>query len=177
MSASGSGTAGTNTVTTNTLTLNTSYSIFAKATDAGSNASLCTYLTGYTQENVAPTVSQVSSTSANGSYKAGAVLPITVTFSEAVVVTGTPVLTLETGVTDAAVNYTSGSGTNVLTFNYTVSAGDTNTALEHVNTASLTLNGGTIKDVAGNDATRTLPVIGANSLSGQKAIVIITDCP
>jgi len=45
-----------------------------------------------------------------------------VTFSEAVTVTGTPQLTLETGATDRVVNYVSGSGTNTLTFNYTVQA-------------------------------------------------------
>ena len=39
---------------------------------------------------------------------------ITVTFSEAVTVTGTPQLTLETGTSDAVVNYASGSGRNDL---------------------------------------------------------------
>ena len=41
----------------------------------------------------------VSSSLANGSYRAGQVVPVTVTFSEAVTVTGTPQLTLATGVT------------------------------------------------------------------------------
>lgn len=38
-------------------------------------------------------------------------------------VTGTPTLTLETGSTDRVINYASGTGTSVLTFNYTVQAG------------------------------------------------------
>ena len=57
-----------------------------------------------------PTVSSVSSTTANGSYKAGDVISITVALSEAVNVVGSPQLTLETGSNDAVVNYTSGSG-------------------------------------------------------------------
>ena len=44
-----------------------------------------------------PTVSSVTSTKANGSYKQGEFIPITATFSEVVNVTGTPQLTLETG--------------------------------------------------------------------------------
>ena len=58
-----------------------------------------------------PTVSSVSSTAANGSYKAGDVISITVAPKvEAVNVVGSPQLTLETGSNDAVVNYTSGSG-------------------------------------------------------------------
>ena len=64
---------------------------------------------------VAQTVTSVSSTAANGTYKVGDVIPITVTFSANVTVTGTPQLTLETGSSDAVVNYSSGSGSNTLT--------------------------------------------------------------
>src|SRR5439155_402146 len=73
----------------------------------------------------APTVANVSSTAADGTYGVGAVIPVTVTFSKIVNVTGSPQLTLETGATDTAVNYSSGSGTNTLTFIYTVAAGNT----------------------------------------------------
>ena len=76
-------------------------------------------------------------------------------------VTGTPQITLETGGTDAVVNYSSGSGTNTLTFNYTVAAGHTSADLDYVATTSLALNSGTIKDAALNAATLTLPAIGA----------------
>ena len=63
-----------------------------------------------TLDTTAPTVTGVSSTLANGSYKAGQVVPVTVTFSEAVTVTGTPQLTLALS-PNRAVNYSSGSGT------------------------------------------------------------------
>ena len=51
------------------------------------------------------TVTSVSSTKADGTYAQGELIPITVTFNEDVTVTGTPQLTLETGHTDAVVNY------------------------------------------------------------------------
>ena len=88
----------------------------------------------------------VTSIAANGSYTTGAVIPVQVVFSEAVIVTGTPQLTLETGATDAVANYTSGSGTSTLTFNYTVAAGHTSADLDYRSTTSLALNGGTIRD-------------------------------
>ena len=61
---------------------------------------------------------------------------ITVTFSEAVTVSGTPQLTLETGSSDAVVNYTSGSGGTTLTFNYTVASGHTSSDLDYKATSS-----------------------------------------
>ena len=115
-------------------------------------------------------MSGVSSTTANGSYPAGTVIPVTVTFSEPVNVTGTPQLTLSTGSpATTAVNYTSGTGTSVLTFNYTVAAGNTSADLDYAATGSLTLNGGTIKDPATNNAVLTLASPGtAGSLAQQE---------
>ena len=60
------------------------------------------------------------------------VIPITVGFNEVVNVTGTPQLTLETGSSDAVVNYSSGTGTNTLTFNYTVGSDHTTSDLDYV---------------------------------------------
>ena len=68
----------------------------------------------------AQTVTDVSSSTANGSYKAGVSIPITITFSETVNVTDTPQITLEIGGTDAVVNYSSGTGSNTLFFNYKI---------------------------------------------------------
>ncbi|GLZ85645.1 hypothetical protein Pres01_16960 [Metapseudomonas resinovorans] len=120
-----------------------------------------------------PTVTSVSSSTANGTYKAGDVISVTVTFSEVVTVTGTPRLTLETGAIDRVINYSSGSGTSTLTFNYTVQAGDTNADLDYLSTGALALNGGTIRDAAANNATLTLASPGAaGSLGANKNIVI-----
>jgi hypothetical protein len=86
---------------------------------------------------------------------------------------GTPRITLETGSSDVAVNYSSGTGTNTLTFNYEVATGHTNSDLDYLNTSALALNSGTIKDVAGNDATLTLASPGASgSLGANKALVV-----
>ena len=124
-------------------------------------------------DGVVPTVSGVTSSTTNGSYKVGDAVSVQVNFSEAVTVTGTPQLTLETGTTDRTINYASGSGTSSLTFTYTVQAGDTTADLDYNATTALALNSGTIKDAAGNNATLTLASPGAaNSLGANKAIVI-----
>ncbi len=125
-----------------------------------------------------PKVTNVTSTAANGSYTVAAIIPVTVTFTSAVTVTGTPQLTLETGATDRVVNYSSGSGSNTLTFSYTVQAGDTSADLDYTGTGALAFNGGTIMDAPGNDAILTLPApAAAGSLGANKAIVIDTTAP
>ena len=63
---------------------------------------------------------------------------------------GTPTLTLNDGST---ATYTSGSGTSALTFSYTVAAGQNTAALT---ATAVNLNGGTIKDGAGNAASLSL---------------------
>jgi hypothetical protein len=129
-------------------------------------------------DTTAPVVNGVSSPTAAGTYGVGSVISIQVSFSEAVTVTGTPQLTLETGTTDRTINYVSGSGTNTLTFNYTVQAGDTSADLDYLSSVALGLNGGTIRDAAGNNATLTLPTPGAaGSLGANEAIVIDTSGP
>ena len=131
-----------------------------------------------TIDDSVPTVTGVTSTTANGTYKQGDVIVITVGFSEVVNVTGTPQLTLETGDNDAVVNYSSGTGSNTLTFNYTIGSSETSSDLDYKATNSLALNGGTIKDAAGNLATLTLASPGAtNSLGGNKALIIDTTVP
>jgi hypothetical protein len=126
----------------------------------------------------APTVASISSTAADGAYGTGSTIPITITFSKPVTVTGIPQLLLETGATDRQASYTSGSGTTTLTFSYEVMAGDASADLDYLAANSLTLGGGTIKDAAGNDAALNLPTPGAaNSLGATKNIVIDTAVP
>lgn len=126
---------------------------------------------GIGSDLVAPTISSVNSSTTNGTYKIGDSISIQVNFSETVLVTGTPQLTLETGATDQSVNYDTGTGTSTLNFTYTVQSGNTNSDLDYVATTSLALNSGTITDAAGNNATLTLPSPGAaNSLGNNKAL-------
>jgi hypothetical protein len=125
-----------------------------------------------------PTVSGVTATTADGQYKAGDTIAITVTFTEAVNAIGNPQIELETGVTDRQANYASGSGSTILTFNYIASSTDTSADLDYKATNSLTVGAGSIKDLAGNDATLTLASPGdAGSLRNGKAIVIDTTAP
>jgi len=150
----------------------------AAGNDANLSHSLVTDNASYLVDTTAPVVSGVSSTTAAGTYGVGSVISIQVSFSEAVTVSGTPQLTLESGATDRTINYVSGSGSNTLTFNYTVQAGDTSADLDYLSAGALGLNGGTIRDVAGNNATLTLPTPGgAGSLGANEAIVIDTSAP
>ena len=114
-------------------------------------------------------VTAVSTTAAAHSYDmAGNTVPITVTFNEAVNVTGTPTLTLNDG---GVANYASGSGGSTLTFNYTVTAGQNIADLDYASTTALALSGGSIKDGSGNSATLTLPLTGSDGLATDAIVV------
>lgn len=119
-----------------------------------------------TFDKTAPTITSITSTQANGSYPASTVIPVSVSFSEVVTVTGTPTLVLNDGGT---ATYQSGSGTNALVYSHTVSSGE--------NTSDLTVSSaaGSVADVTGNVANMTLPV-GAN-LGNNSDIVIDTTAP
>jgi hypothetical protein len=132
-----------------------------------------------TIDTTAPTVTGVSSPLANGSYRDGQVVPVTVTFSEPVLITGSPTLTLATGsAAGTPVDYTSGSETNVVTFSYTVEPGHTSADLDYFATDALGLNGGVVADAATNNASLTLATPGAaGSLGSAKDLVIDTTAP
>ena len=128
--------------------------------------------------NTGNPVAPVTSVVANGTYGVGSVITLTVAFNEVVLVTGTPTLRLETGTIDRNATYVSGSGTNTLTFAYTVQAGDASADLDFEASNALALNGGSIADAAGNQAILTLAAPGAAaSLAANKALVIETTPP
>ncbi|MBI1323697.1 hypothetical protein GC170_11000 [bacterium] len=116
--------------------------------------------------------SNVTSTVANGVYTPGATIPITLAFNDAVTVTGTPTLSLNSGGTAV---YASGSGSKTLTFNYVVGAGEQSLDLDYTSTSALALAGGTIKGAAsGLDANLVLAAPGApGSLGANKNIIIV----
>ena len=133
-------------------------------------------------KTIVPTVTDVTSSTANGAYKAGSTVLVSVDFSTAVTVNtggGTPTLLLETGATDRQATYVSGSGTSTLVFSYVVQSGDQSADLNYVSSSSLALNGATIIDSSsGKTASVTLPDTGAlTSLGGAKNIVIDTQLP
>ncbi|MCX5944142.1 MAG: FG-GAP-like repeat-containing protein [Cyanobacteria bacterium] len=116
-------------------------------------------------ENTGP--AGLTSTNANGTFSIGDTITIEVPFSEAVTVIGAPTLLLETGSTDQIATYSSGTGTNILSFSYTVQAGDSSSDLDYSSNSALVLNGGTITDAAGNDASLSLPEPGSTG-SGRR---------
>ncbi|MCK5923718.1 MAG: hypothetical protein KAG66_22480, partial [Methylococcales bacterium] len=124
-------------------------------------------------DGVMPAISTVSSNAADSTYIIGDTLLIVATFSEAVLVSGTPQLKLETGAADAVADYNTGSGTALLSFQYIVAAGDNSADLDYTITTALALNSGTITDAAGNVADLTLQTPGSTgSLGASKALVI-----
>jgi hypothetical protein len=139
--------------------------------------SATTWGTRISQVLVSPRVSGVSATVADGTYGVGAVIPITVTFNAPVVVIGTPLLNLAAGL-DVVATYTGGSGTNTLTFTYTVGHAQQSDDLDYVSSDALELNGGTIKlknSKVNLAANLTLPSPrDPGSLEANKDIVIDT---
>ncbi|MCQ4240269.1 Ig-like domain-containing protein [Stutzerimonas stutzeri] len=127
--------------------------------------------------NSPPRVTAVTSSASDGSYRTGETLTISITFNQAVTVNtagGSPTLLLETGALDRNASYVSGSGTDTLTFSYTVQAGDISADLNYQSTTALALNGASLTNAAGNAAAAlTLPSLGSlNSLAGQHALTI-----
>ena len=111
-----------------------------------------------------PTVSTVAITSNPGSdntYATGDTITVSLTFSEAVTVTGKPYVTLDIGGQPRNAAYTgAGSATGQILFGYTVLVGDRDTDGVSVLANSLTLNGGTIQSTDDStDATLTHPVM------------------
>jgi hypothetical protein len=153
-------------------TANNAMSNYTPSTNLAANKALVI-------DTTAPTVTGVTSSTSNGSYRSGQVIPIQVNFSENVTVSGTPqILLVTTSPVTTAVNYSSGSGTSTLTFNYTVASTNSSADLDFASTTALSLNGSTIKDSANNAATLTLATPGAsNSLAANKALVIDNTVP
>lgn len=113
---------------------------------------------------LATTGSPISITSNAGVdkiYKAGDTVTVQVVFSETVNVSSSeqtgvnrPYVNLKVGSVQVPAYYTSGTGSNTLTFSYTIQAGDTDVdGLSFTaNSVSLGVGNATIKDNAGNDA-------------------------
>ena len=103
-------------------------------------------------DTTAPSVSSVVAsgtgiTAGSGDLGAGSVVTLTLNLSEAVTVAGgTPTLTLNDGGT---ATYSGGSGSNALTFSYTVGAGQNTSDLA---VSAVNLNSATVTDGAGNAA-------------------------
>ncbi len=130
---------------------------------------------GAVESTPAPTVVSVASGTPNGSYGAGSLILVTVSFAAPVFVTGTPTLRLNDG---GVATYAGGSGLSTLTFAHVVSPGQNSPRLEVADTAALALAGGSIRDITGRDAVLTLPPPGGTgSLAASANLVVDTVAP
>ena len=122
--------------------------------DASGNEASLTFnvpgTTGVLVDNTAPTISNVTPPS-DGTYRATQDLDFAVTYDESVNVIGTPRLSLTIGTATRTAYYVSGDGTTQLVFRHVVQTGATDSD-GIAATSPISLNGGTIKDLAGNDA-------------------------
>ncbi len=118
----------------------------------------------------APVVTSVS-VPGNATYIAGQNLDFTVSFSESVIVSGEPRISITVGAYTVNASYLSGSGTSALVFRYTVTEGQNDENGITVGT-TLSANGGTIEDTNGNNADLTL-----NSVGSTLAVLIDTAAP
>ena len=126
-------------------------------------------------DTTAPTISSVAITSDpnddtridgwtfdSGVYGIDDSIQVTVTFTEDVTVTGGPQLELDIGGSAKTAAYQSTDGSAVL-FSYTVAEGDSDTDGVAIVANKLTLNGGSIKDAANNDATLSHSAMAAQA--------------
>ena len=119
-----------------------------------------------------------SSSPATGTtYDTGETVTATVTFDEAVDVTGTPQLTIDMGGSDKVLDYSSGTGTTALVFSGRVAHGDMDTDGLSIDAGELDLNGGTIKATADAhpDAVLTHTAVAASAshkVSGTTLVLV-----
>ena len=121
-------------------------------TDANGNASSALTLSAFQiqLDAIPPTVTQVTAPVAD-TYMTGETLSFTLTANEVLTVdtaSGTPALDLTIGSSNVSAAYVSGTGSDTLTFSYTVQNNDEDT--DGISIDSLSLNSGAITDVAGN---------------------------
>jgi Bacterial Ig-like domain len=149
---------------------NNVYDITLTPTDAAGNAgtaqNFAVTVTNVVDET-APTISGAltfaSGAGADNTYIAGDNIDINVPWSETVLVTGAPRLTIDVGGVNKTANYLSGHNSANLVFRYSVQSGDTDANGVSIAANSLALNGGTIRDATGNNATLTHGAVTDNA--------------
>ena len=124
-------------------------------------------------DGLVPAVLNVTSPDTAASYRLGESVTVRVAFNETVLVDGTPLLELDMGNGKQNASYARGNNSETLTFAYTVQGADRTPDLNYTGTGALFLNGGTIRDLAGNGADLMLPSPGTPlSLSGSASVMV-----
>ena len=136
----------------------------ATITDGSGNAASLS-VAGLTQsgpqiDTTAPVISAIGETPMSGDLSVGKTVTYTLDMSEVVTVNttgGSPTLSLNDG---GSATYVSGSGSNALTFSYTVLAGQN---VADLMLTGVNLNGATVQDGAGNAANLSLSGLSQGS--------------
>ncbi|MBC75291.1 MAG: hypothetical protein CME64_04680 [Halobacteriovoraceae bacterium] len=105
-------------------------------------------------DGIRPTVTGIAITAST--YTETQVITATVTYDDTVNITGSPRIpaTFETMAASPELVYQAGSGSSTVTFSYTVVDGDGDP--NGIDLSAITLSGGTIQDINGNNANLTL---------------------
>ena len=112
------------------------------------NTSAASSALSVTIDTNAPLVDETTAVPSNGTEFPGDTIVVTLNLNEVVAVAGTPTLALNSGGT---ATYSGGSGTDTLTFIYTVGANDSTVPALTITAVNLP-DGATISDAAGNAA-------------------------
>ena len=136
---------------------------------AGNNGSVTNSSISMSLDTTAASISSIALTSQTGAQNnflnAGDTVTATVTFTEAVNVSGgTPQLGFKIGNVTKYADYKAGTGTTQLTFTYTIAAGHTDIDGISFEGNVLSLNGAAIKTASsGNDVVRTHAAVADNA--------------
>ncbi|MEY4321418.1 MAG: hypothetical protein RL167_146, partial [Actinomycetota bacterium] len=128
---------------------------------------------------VAPNVTSVEAAPSTGQFKVGDTIDVKVNFSTSVDVTGVPQLRFNFGGQDNFATYTGGSGTNQLTFSFSIQPDDNTSDFDYASSSSLELNGGTIVQTGSSTAAMLgLPTPGSSgSIAFNSAVVVDNVAP
>ena len=115
-----------------------------------------------------PSITNISAVVVTDTLGLGETIDVEIEFNEALTLSGGNLnVVFETGAVDQTVTISGFSNSSTATATYTVSSGDLTTDL---NVNSITLTGGTIQDIAGNNLTPDLPS-GANLADNNDVLV------
>lgn len=124
-------------------------------------------------DGVVPNIQAVSKPT-SGTYGLGQVLGFNFTFSKPMIVSGVPRLLLNIGGVNRYATYSGGSGTNVLQFQYVIVNADTDADGITVG-STIDLNGGQLKDAAGNNlSSLTFPVLDTSGVIVNTSASIVS---
>lgn len=125
------------------------------------------------EDTIAPQILSVTAPAADV-YTIDDVMSIVVQFDEPVNVTGIPFIPVAIGGETRNFYYSGGTGTDTLTFSYTVIVGDNGIG---ISIGALDLDGGTIADQASNNASLfyTSPAAGSVVVDTEAAVITVND--